>query len=206
MRIGILFGGKSREREISFAGGRTVYDLLDKSFFEPVPVFIDSLGNFILLDWQYLYKGSIRDFYPPSSSIKENERQYQVYVESLQLNDSEIDNAIQSVGKNIRPDELKELVDFVFLALHGPYGEDGSVQGILDFYDIPYSGSGILPSSIGINKAIQKELMKDMGIKTAYSQTIRLVDWVDKPDSHIKYFENIKKAFALPVVVKSSTQ
>ncbi|MCX6351987.1 MAG: hypothetical protein NTX03_09000, partial [Bacteroidetes bacterium] len=49
MRIGIIFGGKSREREISFAGGRTVYDLLDKSVFTPVPVFVDSLGKFILL-------------------------------------------------------------------------------------------------------------------------------------------------------------
>src|ERR1017187_1661972 len=143
MRIGILFGGRSREREISFAGGRTVYDLLDKSLFEPVPIFIDSFGNFILLDWQYLYKGSIRDFYPPVSVINKNENQYQVYIESLQLNDDEIDSAIKKVGKKIQPEALKKLVDFVFLALHGPYGEDGSIQGILDFYDIPYSGSGI---------------------------------------------------------------
>ena len=64
MRIGIIFGGPSREREISFAGGRTVYDNLDKSIFKPVPIFVDSFCNFILLDWKYVYKGSIRDFYP----------------------------------------------------------------------------------------------------------------------------------------------
>ena len=52
MRVGIFFGGKSREREISFAGGRTVYDNLDKGLFEAIPIFIDSLGQFILLDWQ----------------------------------------------------------------------------------------------------------------------------------------------------------
>ena len=206
MRIGILFGGRSREREISFAGGRTVYDLLDKSLFEPVPIFIDSFGNFILLDWQYLYKGSIRDFYPPVSVINKNENQYQVYIESLQLNDDEIDSAIKKVGKKIQPEALKELVDFVFLALHGPYGEDGSIQGILDFYDIPYSGSGILPSSIGINKAIQKELMKDMGIRVAWSDAIGRLDWVNNPDNHIGYFEKVKEKFELPVVIKSSTQ
>ena len=50
IRIGILFGGPSREREISFAGGRTIYDNLDKSLFAPVPVFIDTFKNFILLD------------------------------------------------------------------------------------------------------------------------------------------------------------
>ncbi|MEY4926715.1 MAG: hypothetical protein RI894_1151, partial [Bacteroidota bacterium] len=69
LKIGILFGGTSREREISFAGGRTVYDNLDKTLFTPVPIFLDSLGNFILLDWQYIYKGTIRDFYPPVSSL-----------------------------------------------------------------------------------------------------------------------------------------
>ena len=56
LKIGILFGGNSREREISFAGGRTVYDNLDKSLFEAVPVFIDSFGNFILINWEYIYK------------------------------------------------------------------------------------------------------------------------------------------------------
>ena len=58
MKVGILFGGRSREREISFAGGRTVYDNLDKSLFEAVPIFVDSFGNFTLLDWQYVYKSS----------------------------------------------------------------------------------------------------------------------------------------------------
>src|SRR6202051_3553500 len=65
IKIGILFGGCSKEREVSFAGGRTVYDNLNKSLFEPVPLFVDSFGNFIHLKWQYIYKGSIRDFYPP---------------------------------------------------------------------------------------------------------------------------------------------
>src|ERR1700728_3837893 len=106
MRIGILFGGRSREREISFAGGRTVYDLLDKSLFEPVPVFI---GSFILLDWQYLYKGSIRDFYPPVSSLRNNESKYQVYIESLQLDEKEIGEAISQVGKKIQPEDFKKL-------------------------------------------------------------------------------------------------
>ncbi|MFQ3576802.1 MAG: hypothetical protein SNJ77_10245, partial [Cytophagales bacterium] len=60
MKVGIFFGGQSREREVSFAGGRTVYDNLDKTLFEPIPVFVDSLGRFVLLEWQFLYKGSIR--------------------------------------------------------------------------------------------------------------------------------------------------
>ena len=57
MKVGILFGGPSREREIAFAGGRTVYDNLDKSLFEAVPIFIDSARNFILLDCNTFIKG-----------------------------------------------------------------------------------------------------------------------------------------------------
>ena len=63
MKIGIFFGVNSREREVSFAGGRTVYDNLDKTLFEAIPIFVDSFNNFILLDWHFIYKGSIRDFY-----------------------------------------------------------------------------------------------------------------------------------------------
>src|SRR5690606_24107243 len=84
MKVGIFFGGQSREREISFAGGRTVYDNLNKTLFEPIPIFVDSLGNFILLDWAYIYKGTIRDFYPPAEFLPESPNYFQLYIESLE--------------------------------------------------------------------------------------------------------------------------
>lgn len=161
MKIGILFGGPSREREISFAGGRTVYDNLNKSLFEPVPIFIDSLKNFILLDWQYIYKGTIRDFYPPISALPESANNFQVYIESLgNKSEKEIEDIISKVGKKIALHELHGYIDFAFLCLHGSFGEDGQIQGILEGLNIPYSGSGILPSAIGINKAFQKSMMQ----------------------------------------------
>ncbi len=207
MRIGIFFGGKSREREISFAGGRTVYDLLDKSIFTPVPIFVDSLGNFILLDWQYLYKGSIRDFYPPVSHLPKFEENFQIYIESLEkLSAEKQTEIIESVGKKLSAEDFKQHFDFAFLALHGPYGEDGSLQGILDFYDIPYSGSGILPSAIGINKAVQKHFMESMNIKAASSLNIHREKWLKSLDAQKTFFENVKAKFDLPVVVKSSSQ
>jgi len=69
IKVGILFGGRSKEREISFAGGRTVYDNLNKSLFEAIPLFVDSFGNIIVLNWNFVYKGTIRDFYPPVEFI-----------------------------------------------------------------------------------------------------------------------------------------
>ena len=81
IKIGIFFGEQSREREVSFAGGRTVYDNLNKSIFEAVPIFIDSFGNFVLLNWQLIYKGSIRDFFPPVEFLTESKNEFQIYQE-----------------------------------------------------------------------------------------------------------------------------
>ena len=83
IRVGIFFGGSSREREVSFAGGRTVYDNLDKSLFEPVPLFVDSFGGIVKLHWEHVYKGSIRDFYPPAEFLPELPHGFQIYAESL---------------------------------------------------------------------------------------------------------------------------
>src|ERR1043165_1074611 len=151
IRVGIIFGGFSKEREISFAGGRTVYDNLNKSLFEAVPVFVDSFGNFVLLNWEFIYKGSIRDFYPPVDSLPASVHGFQVYAESLgDLNAHQQDELIHKIGSRIDLHQLKEKIDFAFLCLHGTNGEDGRTQGLLEYLDIPYSGSGILSSAIGM--------------------------------------------------------
>ena len=111
LKIGIIFGGRSKEREISFAGGRTVYDNLNKSLFEAVPIFIDSFNQMILLDWQYVYKGSIRDFYPDPAGVPFSNGDFQVYAESL----SEFDSRAEAskIGQIIEPSTLKNLIDVV---------------------------------------------------------------------------------------------
>lgn len=206
MRIGIFFGGASREREISFAGGRTVYDNLNKSLFEPVPVFVDSMGHFILLDWQYIYKGTIRDFYPPASFLPETGLPVQVYLESLgQLPEEELNQLISQVGRRIEPAEFASLMDFAFLALHGPYGEDGNLQGLLEWYNIPYSGCGILPSAIGINKIIQKELMERQGFVSPKRFVLSRSAWEAAPHKN-QLFDQVKQAVGLPMVVKAPNQ
>ena len=206
MKVGIIFGGPSREREISFAGGRTVYDNLDKALFEAVPIFADSFGNFILLDWQYIYKGTIRDFYPPVDALPETEHGLQIYMESLgELSIAEQDAIIAKAGKRLLPHEFKNHFDFAFLALHGPYGEDGSIQGLLEWYHIPYSGSGILPSAIGIDKAAQKEMLKQHDFPTPDYRTIQYSDWTDQA-KRPEIFEQLVESLGLPLVLKAPHQ
>ncbi|MCB2377947.1 D-alanine--D-alanine ligase [Hymenobacter sp. BT635] len=206
MKIGIFFGGPSREREISFAGGRTVYDNLDKSLFQAVPIFVDSRGNFILLDWHFIYKGTIRDFYPPVSALPNSQHKLQVYLESLgELSMEEQDKIIGEVGRRVQPAELRELMDFAFLALHGPGGEDGAIQGLLEWYGIPYSGSGVLPSAFGIDKIAQKKLLKALHKPTPDYRVLTGEEW-DTAASQPAIMDYLVRELGLPLVFKAPRQ
>jgi D-alanine-D-alanine ligase len=202
MRIGIFFGGPAREREISFAGGKTAMAHINKALFSPIPIFVDSLGNFILIQHHLIFKDSIRDFFPPASY---QTAPFSVYIESLaSLNPSEYDSIIQEIGTRISPEQFKEHIDFAFIAMHGPGAEDGSIQGLMEWYGIPYSGPGVLGSAIGIDKSKQNEwLKKSVGLEKNF--------FVLKRDDYEKYgretlFEQIKKEIGLPFVAKAPHQ
>lgn len=205
IKIGIFFGGQSREREVSFAGGRTVYDNLNKSIFEAVPIFIDSFGNFVLLNWQLIYKGSIRDFFPPVEFLTESKNEFQIYQESLfPANNNKHLEMLAKIGKVLSANELKEIIDFAFLCLHGPYGEDGKIQGLFEYLDIPYSGSGIFSSCIGIDKTIQKKLMTAAGFNSPEYIVIESKNEFDNSKREILDLAKTKIGF--PMVIKSATQ
>ena len=205
IRVGILFGGSSREREVSFAGGRTVYDNLSKSIFEAVPIFIDSQHRFILLDWQYIYKGTIRDFYPPVFAIQNKSFDFQYYIENLgKLSDEEYNKIIQAVGKKLEVEHLSNYIDFAFLCLHGSNGEDGRIQGLLEFLKIPYSGSGIFPSAFGMNKALQKEMMSAFQFNVPKFISITRSEWENTDIDSL--YQKIKTQVGFPLVVKPANQ
>ncbi len=205
IKVGILFGGRSKEREISFAGGRTVYDNLNKSIFEAIPLFVDSFGNFVLLDWNFVYKGTIRDFYPPVEFIPATNTDFQYYAENLgNLTIHQQDELISKIGKKIQAHELGSLIDFAFLALHGPYGEDGRIQGLLEYLHIPYSGSGILPSAIGIDKSVQKKLMVNAGFNSPKYLTINRTDWIEGKNT--TSLKKVHELIGFPCVVKPANQ
>jgi UDP-N-acetylmuramate--alanine ligase len=207
IRVGIFFGGRSREREISFAGGRTVYDNLDKTLFEPVPVFVDSLGGFTELDWPWLYKGTIRDFFP-GSSVNDGRNPWQVYMDSLEDESPEFHEKLRSaVGKPLEPTGLAARMDVAFLCLHGPYGEDGSIQGLLDWLGIPYTGSGLFASAFGIDKSIQRNLLRPPAFDSPrFTMVSRawLEDWRREKMEALR--ERIRRDVGFPCVVKAPLQ
>lgn len=205
IRIGIFFGGRSKEREISFAGGRTVYDNLNKSLFDAVPIFVDSFGNFVLLNWEFIYKGSIRDFYPSADSLPADNTLFQLYAENLGISEKAKQiSLLATIGKVIEFNKLSSLIDFAFLCLHGSNGEDGRIQGLLEYLEIPYSGSGILPSAIGMDKVVQKNLMVANGFNSPKFVSVKRTDWMNGNCTGV--FEKVKNEIGFPLVIKPANQ
>jgi UDP-N-acetylmuramate--alanine ligase len=199
MKVGIFFGGPSREREISFAGGRTVFDNLDKTRFEALPFFVDAHRRLILLDWQYLYKGTIRDFYPPANHLPSTESRFQLYIDSLgNKSREELDLIASELGILVPWEDLKEHIDFAFLALHGVFGEDGQIQSLLDHMEIPYTGSGVFAGAVGMDKVLQKKWMRAAGFNCPESLVYQRGDNVD--------FDLAKEKLGLPLVVRPANQ
>ncbi len=205
IKIGIFFGGPSREREISFAGGRTVYDNLNKNLFEPILIFVDSHRNFIRLNWQYIYKGSIRDFYPPVEFLPPSPHEFQIYLESLgQLSPTEQDAIIAAVGEKIEPADLPQHISIAFLALHGEYGEDGQIQRQLDDLRIPYTGSGVRPSQIGMDKVLQKQLMAQQGFACPNILTLDRHVWLQGDVG--QWYQAAIDTVGFPMVIRPANQ
>jgi D-alanine-D-alanine ligase len=199
MRIGVFFGGTSREREISFAGGKTAFEYLDKVLFEPVPVFVDSFGRFIKLKPNLMYEQQIRDFYPPQAAQIAG---FQTYIESFpELTHEPVS---PDTGVIITPAEFKDHFDFAFLAMHGPDCEDGAIQGLLEWYRIPYSGPGLMGSAVGIDKILQNEMIALVNGQQKKSWTLRHDQWIPR-EYHI-LFQVLKKHLGLPLVVKAPHQ
>ena len=205
MNIGIIFGGASREREISFAGGRTIYDNLDRNLFRPIPLFVDSFNSLIELNWQYIYKGSIKDFFPTADILPPSERfDIPVYIEQIETLNKEIyQTAIQKIGKQVSLEELNKKIQTAFLTLHGIFGEDGRLQGALEWHRIPYTGSGIYPSALGIDKIKQRRVMKAFGFPTP-KYLITSQEQVLKNPKEIR--EAVRKNLGFPCVIKHPLQ
>ena len=139
LKVGVFFGGKSIEREVSLNSGRTICDHLDTDKYEVIPLFQDEDGALYNLPWHFLHRGKISDF--QSRLAKE--------------------------AQKITWDDLRTLVDFVYLAVHGRFAEDGTIQGMLEILNIPYLGSKIFGSALGMNKLVQKEIFSANGIDVA---------------------------------------
>ena len=138
LRVGVIYGGRSGEHEVSIASAASIIKHLDRSRYEPVPIRIEKDGRWVLT-------GKV----PTAISAAEVHKQ----APEAALQPIEPTSAVSRTG-----------VDVVFPVLHGPYGEDGTVQGLLELANVPYVGCGVLGSAAGMDKAVMKTLFIARGL------------------------------------------
>ena len=153
LRVAILFGGKSAEHEVSLQSAKNIVAALDRDRFDPVLIGIDKEGAWRLGPaGRFLLNGDD----PKRIALNKSTKTLSV-VPGSSTNPIVAAGSLQILGK----------IDVVFPVLHGPYGEDGSMQGLLKMVDLPFVGPGVLGSAVGMDKDVMKRLLRDAGIPVA---------------------------------------
>ncbi len=168
IRLLLIFGGRSEEHEVSVASAQSVVAALDPAKYELVSVGIDKEGRWHLLSSPSALPGATADALPAVSGSA---------GEAVELaRDPGARELVTNEG-------VRRPIDVVFPILHGPYGEDGTIQGLLELAGIPYVGAGVLGSAIGMDKAIQKVLFRAAGLPVVAHEVVHRREWDDDPEA-----------------------
>ncbi len=149
IHLAILFGGKSAEHEVSLESARSIIDAVDREKYEVILIGIDKMGRFYVGESaKVILEGTSSD---PSSLKSEDHVAW-------------IPDTIKGHLIYLSTRKSAGHVDVVFPALHGPYGEDGTIQGLLKLVHVPFAGADVLGSAVGMDKDVMKRLLRDSGI------------------------------------------
>jgi D-alanine-D-alanine ligase len=153
IRIGVIFGGRSAEHEVSLQSAKNIIDAIDPSKYELVLIGIDKQGQWHLDEKSRFLRPANESGLPELPTTGEN----------LALVPGQQNNQLVAISGEKRLGSL----DVVFPVLHGPFGEDGTIQGLLKLANIAFVGAGVLGSAIGMDKDVMKRLLRDAGISVA---------------------------------------
>jgi D-alanine-D-alanine ligase len=182
LRVGVIFGGRSGEHEVSLASARNVMEALGKAGHTVIPIGITPHGRWLTDGRMLLQQGG----QPQEAAL------------SL-VNDEPHDEDPWALLPQGAGSARLPAIDVVFPVLHGPYGEDGTVQGLLEIANIPYVGSGVLASAVAMDKAVAKQLFAQAGIRqTAYRMVLRK-RWHSEPG---RVLAEVEEQLPYPLFVK----
>lgn len=178
--VGILFGGKSAEHEVSLQSAKNVFDAIDREKYTPILIGIDKSGAWLLND--------------ASRFLLHAEDPKRI---SLNRSGDSVALIPQSRGAitNVHTLKQEQTIEVIFPILHGPFGEDGTVQGLLKLADIPFVGTGVLGSAVGMDKDIMKRLLRDAGIPIGGFKAL-------KSHEPIPDFKTLTERLGLPLFIK----
>jgi len=183
LRVGVIFGGRSGEHEVSLASAASVIRALDPEKYEAVPIGITK-------DGRWLVGTGAQKLLP--EVLKSGER--------VSLPPDPTAAALVPLAPSASHPAVS--VDVMFPVMHGTFGEDGTVQGLLELAGLPYVGAGVLASAIGMDKDVQKRLFAEAGLPIVPFLAVRRSEWERDRAAVIKA---VKKKFKFPLFIKPAT-
>lgn len=191
LKVGVIFGGRSGEHEVSLVSAHSILQAIDRDKYEVVPIGITPEGHWVVgADVvQALKTGDMTRLKPATFHTDPTQ------TGLLSMNRDH--RALSTEGEQVSL--MLEHLDVVFPVLHGPNGEDGTIQGLFEIADIPYVGSGVFASAAAMDKALSKALWTRAGLPMVPHQTFLRSEWEKHPE---KITATAKATFTLPVFVK----
>ncbi len=185
IKVGLIFGGKSGEHEVSFCSASSIIKAINKDKYTVVPIGITKEGRWIS---------------PQDSEVALQSGKIEGKSTVILLNDPS-GRALIRIDNNQRLDKSSALerLDVIFPVLHGPYGEDGTVQGLLELADIPYVGAGVAASAISMDKDLMKTIFQQRGLPILKWMTIKRKEWQKDKE---KILSLVQDDFEYPLFVK----
>src|SRR2546426_6455767 len=215
LRVGILFGGRSGEHEVSLLSAASVLNAIDKNKYEVVPIGITKEGRWLTAEHaENLLLGNAADKSvrstqahlragdpeaTPGAALLAQGESVVVPPEPVHRQSGLVPFQSDVAAMTRRASDRAINVDVIFPVLHGTFGEDGTIQGLLELADIPYVGAGVLGSAAGMDKDIMKSLFRAAGLPIVKHVTFLRGAWEDEPKKVHKFVE---KNLKYPVFVK----
>lgn len=176
IRVGVIMGGVSSEKEVSLESGRNIFAKLDRKKYEPVAIFMDSRSSLWDIPVKLVMRNSTRD----------------------------VEMDLEEEGTRIPYEDLKARVDLVCIGLHGKYGEDGCLQGLLELLQVPYTGSGVLGSALGMDKYACRLLFAMSGIDVPKTIPVDWAEWNGAGKEAV--LDRVAGEIGFPCVVKPTRE
>ena len=183
IRLALLYGGRSGEHDVSIASAASVMQAIDAGKYEVLPVYLTPQGGWL----PGVEPGRLQAGHRPTADST-----------ALLSSDPQQPGLIPLSGTQVMGREVLA-VDVVFPLLHGTYGEDGTVQGLLELANVPYVGSGVLGSAAGMDKDVMKTLFAAAGLPVVPHVMVRRRDWEQRPGV---VQDRVLQSLTLPVFVK----
>ena len=180
LRVGVVFGGRSGEHEVSLAGAASVIAAMDRSRFDLTPIGIAKDGRWLMGGdpRRALAQEAARQALSEGGADASTKHEL---LERATATDTGATLMRMETTEGLPPG-LRERLDVVLVLLHGPQGEDGTIQGLLQLAGVPFTGAGVLASAVGMDKVAMKDLFRAHNLPIVEYATVRRHDWEREPD------------------------